>query len=76
MYLFHKQYFLTVNFKIYMVFLNDINFMIYDLYTKVIVNFFSIKGRYFLIQASVTTSDLVNHYAVLILHWFYNYYFK
>lgn len=28
--------------------------MIYDLYTKVIVNFFSIKGRYFLIQAIVT----------------------
>lgn len=50
--------------------------MIYDLYTKIIVNFFSIKGRYFLIQASVTTSDLVNHYAVLILHWFYNYYFS
>lgn len=48
--------------------------MIYDLYTKIIVNFFSIKGRYFLIQASVTTSDLVNHYAVLILHWFYNYF--
>lgn len=50
--------------------------MIYDLYTKIIVNLFSIKGRYFLIQASVTTFDLVNHYAVLILHWFYNYYFK
>lgn len=50
--------------------------MIYDLYTKIIVNLFSIKGRYFLIQASVTTSDLVNHYAVLILHWFYNYFFK